>query len=182
LNIVGANKQKMALTYGDDQVVGTRRQTGAATIDNSDMMFVGYGINAPERYWNDYAGANHYRTNYYRTITGHPSTSKPLPDIHQQASHRNHYRTSINKQAITRHPSTNKPLPDIHQQTTAPVAVYSYRTITGHPSTNDRSSSRLLILVDWMIEAYGKSHYQTSINNHYRTSIKNQPLPQPLPR
>jgi hypothetical protein len=95
LNIVGANKQKMALTYGDDQVVGTRRQTGAATIDNSDMMFVGYGINAPERYWNDYAGANHYRTNYYRTITR-------------------------------------------------------------HPSTNDRSSSRLLILVDWMIEAYGK--------------------------
>jgi hypothetical protein len=115
LNIVGANKQKMALTYGDDQVVGTRRQTGAATIDYSDMMFVGYGINAPERDWNDYAGANHYRTNHYRkplpnhyrtsiNITGHPSTPT-LPDIHQQASHyqtsiNNHYRTSIKNQPL----------------------------------------------------------------------------------
>jgi len=58
LNIVGANKQKMALTYDDDQVVGTRRQTGAAAIDNSDVVFVGYGINAPERDWNDYVGVD----------------------------------------------------------------------------------------------------------------------------
>jgi Zn-dependent M28 family amino/carboxypeptidase len=58
LNFIGANKQKMALTYGDDQVVGTRRQTGVATIENSDVVFVGYGINAPERDWNDYAGVD----------------------------------------------------------------------------------------------------------------------------
>jgi len=58
LNFVGNNEQKMTLTYGDDQVVGTRRQTGAAAIENSDVVFVGYGINAPERDWNDYAGVD----------------------------------------------------------------------------------------------------------------------------
>src|SRR3546814_1477358 len=28
------------------------------TVQNSDMVFVGYGINAPERGWNDYAGVD----------------------------------------------------------------------------------------------------------------------------
>jgi Zn-dependent M28 family amino/carboxypeptidase len=27
-------------------------------FDNSDIVFVGYGINAPERGWNDYAGVD----------------------------------------------------------------------------------------------------------------------------
>ena len=37
-------------------VVATFRATPRIDIRNSPVVFVGYGINAPERHWNDYAG------------------------------------------------------------------------------------------------------------------------------
>jgi len=43
------------LTYGSDYV--TKDQTGAASADiDAPIVFVGYGIDAPEYHWNDYAG------------------------------------------------------------------------------------------------------------------------------
>ena len=45
-----------ALIYGDDMVVGTQRQVPATAVENSEVVFVGYGIVAPERGWDDYAG------------------------------------------------------------------------------------------------------------------------------
>lgn len=44
------------LRYGDQMMVGTQQQLPAIGIEDSDMVFVGYGINAPERNWNDYEG------------------------------------------------------------------------------------------------------------------------------
>jgi hypothetical protein len=37
------------LAYGDDMVVGSRRTVPEAGVANSDVVFVGYGINAPAR-------------------------------------------------------------------------------------------------------------------------------------
>ncbi|VAW49545.1 Peptidase M28 [hydrothermal vent metagenome] len=51
-----ANEAVMRLNYSNDQVVWTRQQVDAVSINNSELVFVGYGINAPERNWNDYAG------------------------------------------------------------------------------------------------------------------------------
>ncbi|VAW39939.1 Peptidase M28 [hydrothermal vent metagenome] len=51
-----ANEAVMRLNYLNDQVVWTRQQVDAVSINNSELVFVGYGINAPERNWNDYAG------------------------------------------------------------------------------------------------------------------------------
>ena len=55
LHITGA---VTALTFAQktDVVLWTKRQVDRAVVDASDMVFVGYGINAPERGWNDYAG------------------------------------------------------------------------------------------------------------------------------
>ena len=52
-----APKDTITATYGPEMVVGTYR-TGRPRIDirNSPLVFVGYGINAPEKGWNDYAG------------------------------------------------------------------------------------------------------------------------------
>ncbi len=47
-----------SLSYGDDFVAGSYRITPRTEITNSDVVFVGYGINAPERGWNDYAGVD----------------------------------------------------------------------------------------------------------------------------
>jgi len=41
---------------GSDWVGMSYRETASTTLANSEVVFVGYGINAPERGWNDYAG------------------------------------------------------------------------------------------------------------------------------
>lgn len=46
----------MTLASGDDMVIGTRRVRPESSIKDSEVVFVGYGIVAPEFEWNDYAG------------------------------------------------------------------------------------------------------------------------------
>ena len=54
---LGKGDEAVELSYRDDQVIWTRRQAGTpVSLENSEMVFVGYGINAPERGWNDYEG------------------------------------------------------------------------------------------------------------------------------
>lgn len=43
------------LAYGSEMMVATQQQIASTGIENSELVFVGYGINAPERGWNDYA-------------------------------------------------------------------------------------------------------------------------------
>src|SRR5690606_13660529 len=44
------------LAYGTQMMVGTRSGKPQVQIDGSELVFVGYGVNAPELGWNDYAG------------------------------------------------------------------------------------------------------------------------------
>ena len=44
------------LTYGDEAVFWTKNVVENVSFDDSDMMFVGFGIVAPEYGWNDYEG------------------------------------------------------------------------------------------------------------------------------
>ncbi|GAB3358802.1 M28 family metallopeptidase [Lysobacter tyrosinilyticus] len=44
--------------FGTDMVVGTRTGRPEVKLDGSDLVFVGYGVNAPELQWNDYAGVD----------------------------------------------------------------------------------------------------------------------------
>ena len=41
--------------YGEEMMVGTQQQIPFVTVQGSEVVFVGYGIVAPERNWNDYA-------------------------------------------------------------------------------------------------------------------------------
>ncbi len=47
---------RRTLAFGSDMVVGTRSGQPEVRIHASDMVFVGYGVDAPEQDWNDYAG------------------------------------------------------------------------------------------------------------------------------
>ena len=51
---VGGQTQTLAM--GTDMVIGTRTGEPLVKIDDSELVFVGYGVNAPEASWNDYAG------------------------------------------------------------------------------------------------------------------------------
>ena len=47
-----------ALKFGPDMVIGTRTGKQEVKIDDSELVFVGYGVDAPEQNWNDYAGVD----------------------------------------------------------------------------------------------------------------------------
>lgn len=49
---------KATLSYGDQMMVFTSRQVEEVALKESPLVFAGYGINAPERGWNDYAGVD----------------------------------------------------------------------------------------------------------------------------
>ncbi len=51
-------KTDMSLDYGSDFVAASYRVTDKISVADSDVVFVGYGINAPEKNWNDYAGVD----------------------------------------------------------------------------------------------------------------------------
>ena len=46
------------LKFGDDMVIGTRSGQTEVKLADSELVFVGYGVNAPELGWNDYAGVD----------------------------------------------------------------------------------------------------------------------------
>ncbi len=44
------------LAFGSDMVIGTRSGKTKVSINASELVFIGYGVDAPEQDWNDYAG------------------------------------------------------------------------------------------------------------------------------
>ena len=48
--------RRASLTFGTDMVIGTRSGKPEVKVEASDLVFVGYGVDAPEQNWNDYAG------------------------------------------------------------------------------------------------------------------------------
>ena len=51
---LSVNGEMLDLNYRTDVVYGTTRQIEEVTFDDRDLIFVGYGVNAPEYDWNDY--------------------------------------------------------------------------------------------------------------------------------
>ena len=57
LTIKGADYERQ-LNYAEDMMVSTQQQVDSVTVEDSELVFVGYGIVAPERDWDDYAGVD----------------------------------------------------------------------------------------------------------------------------
>ncbi len=53
---VAVGEQTLSFQYGDQYIAGTLSQKAQVNLDDSDILFVGYGVDAPEYQWNDYAG------------------------------------------------------------------------------------------------------------------------------
>jgi Zn-dependent M28 family amino/carboxypeptidase len=53
LTVTGEGK-KTTFKWRDEVVAWTRRVADTASIDNSELIFAGYGVNAPEFNWNDF--------------------------------------------------------------------------------------------------------------------------------
>ena len=56
LQVTGDDGSQMTLAPGDEAVFWTRRLVDSIALSDSDLVFVGYGVVAPEYGWDDYAG------------------------------------------------------------------------------------------------------------------------------
>jgi len=70
-----------AFKFADDFVAFTGAQTDQVNV-NADLVFVGYGIDAPEQKWNDYKGpAEDYRGKMLVMLVNDPPATKEEPDL-----------------------------------------------------------------------------------------------------
>jgi Zn-dependent M28 family amino/carboxypeptidase len=53
-----AGGKTIALKYPDDYIANSRHKRPETKVENSDVVFVGYGVVAPEYGWDDYKGAD----------------------------------------------------------------------------------------------------------------------------
>ena len=58
LTIAGKDGAPIELAFGSDWVGVTYREDAKTSLKDSELVFVGYGIDAPEKGWNDYAGVD----------------------------------------------------------------------------------------------------------------------------
>jgi Zn-dependent M28 family amino/carboxypeptidase len=82
LDISGKNGVE-SLKFGDDFVAMTGAQTASASV-NADMVFVGYGIEAPLYKWNDYKGpTDDYKGKLLVMLVNDPPATSDEPDLFQ---------------------------------------------------------------------------------------------------
>ena len=56
--VAAGNRGTVALGYGKDMVIWTKRALPQTELKSSELVFVGFGIVAPEYAWNDYDGVD----------------------------------------------------------------------------------------------------------------------------
>ena len=80
LTISGASGSEN-LKFADDFVAFTGAQTESVDVD-ADLVFVGYGINAPEQKWNDYKGPDtDYRGKILVMLVNDPPATNAEPNL-----------------------------------------------------------------------------------------------------
>lgn len=80
LRINGTDKAE-AFKFADDFVAFTGAQTEQVSV-NTDLVFVGYGIDAPEQKWDDYKGpAEDYRGKVLVMLVNDPPATSAEPDL-----------------------------------------------------------------------------------------------------
>ena len=56
--VFAGGRTPLSFDYRTDMVVASYRLDPSIALKDSEVVFVGYGVNAPERGWNDYAGVD----------------------------------------------------------------------------------------------------------------------------
>ena len=79
LTVTGANGSE-SFKFADDFVAFTGAQTEQVDVD-ADLVFVGYGINAPEQKWNDYKGDPDLRGKILVMLVNDPPATPEEPNL-----------------------------------------------------------------------------------------------------
>ena len=79
--VVSGRNGKESFKFADDYVAFTGAQTDEVDVD-ADLVFVGYGINAPEQRWNDYKGGpEDYRGKFLVMLVNDPPATTAEPNL-----------------------------------------------------------------------------------------------------
>jgi Zn-dependent M28 family amino/carboxypeptidase len=79
--IVSGRNGKESFKFADEYVAFTGAQTDEVDVD-ADLVFVGYGINAPEQRWNDYKGQpSDYRGKMLVMLVNDPPATSDEPNL-----------------------------------------------------------------------------------------------------
>lgn len=68
--------------YKENMVAGSKREVGQVNLADSDIVFVGYGVNAPEYDWNDYEGID-VKGKTVIMLVNDPGYASPESDLFQ---------------------------------------------------------------------------------------------------
>src|ERR1700681_155225 len=78
---INGRERAEAFKFADDFVAFTGAQTDHVSV-NADLIFVGYGIDAPEQKWNDYKGpAEDYRGKILVMLVNDSTATAAEPDL-----------------------------------------------------------------------------------------------------
>lgn len=81
LTMRGDNREE-SFKFGEDFVAFTGAQRPEVTLDRAELVFVGYGIEAPELRWNDYKGsAEDYRGKILVMLVNDPPATTAEPNL-----------------------------------------------------------------------------------------------------
>lgn len=78
LTAVGGGSR--SLHYGKDMILWSKRVVPTAQLEHSELVFVGYGIVAPEYHWNDYTGVD-VRGRTVLVMAGDPGRGSKDPGV-----------------------------------------------------------------------------------------------------
>lgn len=78
---ISSNRGKESFKFADEYVAFTGAQTDDIRVD-ADLVFVGYGIDAPEQRWNDYKGEPaDYKNKILVMLVNDPPATNEEPDL-----------------------------------------------------------------------------------------------------
>ena len=80
LMVTGSNGSE-TLKFGDDFVAFTGAQARIVELKGSDMVFVGYGIDAPEQRWDDYKGVKDWTGRLLVMLVNDPPATTEEPNL-----------------------------------------------------------------------------------------------------
>lgn len=78
--IISGRNSREEFKFAEDYVAFTGAQTDEVNVD-AEMVFVGYGIDAPEQRWNDYKGNPDYRGKLLVMLVNDPPATRDEPNL-----------------------------------------------------------------------------------------------------
>ncbi|MDH3271713.1 MAG: M28 family metallopeptidase, partial [Gemmatimonadota bacterium] len=155
--VVNGGGTPLSFSYGDDFVTWTNRVVEASGVEDSDLVFVGYGIVAPEVGWNDYEGVD-VEGKTVVILVNDPGYATQDPDVFSGNSMTYYGRWTYKYEEAARQGAAAALI--VHQ--TAPAA-YGWETVrnswTGpqFKLQSEDGNAGAVAISGWMTEAMSRS-------------------------